>query len=223
MGTFAGPAIVMDGLVVYIDAANIKSYSGSGLTADGLIGGIGGTLVNGVGVTSSNSGSFIFDGSNDFINVPINAGLFNTDATMIIWLKNDEATPASSLNTGFIGFGSGGSNDHYPWVDGTAYISTFRNSRTGSITLSGNVTRTNIHMVSVTSNSSECKLYQNSVLQYTTSSSGSVTMSNTRIGYSIDQNYNYKGKVYCFILYNRALTQREILQNYHSTKRRYGF
>jgi hypothetical protein len=44
MGTFAGPAIVMNGLVVYIDAANIKSYSGSGLTVDGLIGGIGGSF-----------------------------------------------------------------------------------------------------------------------------------------------------------------------------------
>ena len=222
MGTFAGPAIVMDGLVVYIDAANIKSYSGSGLTVDGLIGGIGGTLVNGVGVTSSNSGSFIFDGSNDFINVPINAGLFNTDATMIIWLKNDEATPASSLNTGFIGFGSGGSNDHYPWVDGTAYLSTFRNSRTGSITLSGNVTRTNIHMVSVTSSSSEWKLYQNAALQYKTSSSGSVTIANTRIGYSISQSYNYKGRVYSFMLYNRVLSPSELVHIYQSNRGRYG-
>jgi hypothetical protein len=31
-----------------------------------LIGGLGGTLVNGVGFTSSNSGSFVFDGTNDY-------------------------------------------------------------------------------------------------------------------------------------------------------------
>ena len=59
------PSIVSDGLVFYIDAANSRCYSGSGITVNGLLGGIGGTLVNGVGFTSSNNGSFIFDGTND--------------------------------------------------------------------------------------------------------------------------------------------------------------
>ena len=222
MGTVAGAAIFMNGLVAYIDAANVKSYSGSGVTANSLTSNLLATLTNDVGFGTTNLGFFNFDGTNDFINVPIDAGLFTTEGTMIIWLKNDEATPASTSNTGFMGFSSGGSNDHYPWVDGTAYLSTFRNSRTGSISLSGSVIRTNIHMVCITSNSSEWKLYQNAVLQYTTSSSGSVTMSNTRIGYSIDKNYNYKGKVYCFILHNRTLVQQEILQHYRAFRGRFG-
>ena len=60
------PSIVSDGLVFFLDPANKRSYSGSGLTANGLVGGIGGALVNGVGFTSSNNGSFFFDGSNDY-------------------------------------------------------------------------------------------------------------------------------------------------------------
>ena len=64
------PSIVSDGLVFYIDAASSRCYSGSGNTANGLVGGIGGTLVNGVGFTSSNNGSFVFDGSDDYISVP---------------------------------------------------------------------------------------------------------------------------------------------------------
>jgi hypothetical protein len=225
MGTVAGAAIFMNGLVAYIDAANVKSYSGSGVTANSLTSNLLATLTNDVGFGTTNLGSFNFDGTNDFINVPIDAGLFTTEGTMIIWLKNDEATPASSLNTGFMGFGpigDAGTNDHYPWVDGFAYLGTFRNNRIGPITLSASVIRSNIHMVCITSNSSEWKLYQNAVLQYTTSSSGSVTMNNTRIGYSVSQLYNYKGKVYCFILYNRALVQQEILQHYRAFRGRFG-
>jgi len=67
MGLAHSPSIIADGLVFYLDAANTRSYSGSGLTVNGLVGGIGGSLVNGVGFTSSNNGSFIFDGSDDGI------------------------------------------------------------------------------------------------------------------------------------------------------------
>jgi len=223
MGQYGGPKLPLSSLSFLLDAGNPTSYSGTGLTVFNLVSaGIGATLVNGVGFGTTNLGFFNFDGTNDYINVPISSSLFTTEGTMIVWLKNDEATPASQSNTGFIGFGSGGNEDHYPWTDGTAYLSTFRNARTGSIPLSGSVTRTNIHMVSVTSSSSEWKLYQNAVLQYTTSSSGSVTMSNTRIGYSVSQSYNYKGKVYYFMLYNRALTADEILQAYNAQKSRYG-
>jgi len=69
MGISAGPNSVSNGLVFQLDAANLRSYSGSGNTANGLVSGIGGTLVNGVGFTSSNSGSFIFDGTDDYINI----------------------------------------------------------------------------------------------------------------------------------------------------------
>jgi hypothetical protein len=168
------------------------------------------------------SSYFTLDGTNDFIASTVNSALFSTNATMVIWLRNDEAAPSSSSVTGFMGYGNGDQNDHYPWLDGSAYLSTFRNGRIGPITLSANVTRTNIHMVSVTSNSSEWKLYQNAVLQYKTSSSGSVAMNNTRIGYSINQSFNYKGRVYSFMLYNRVLSPSELVHIYQSNRGRYG-
>ena len=70
MGIDIGPIETTDGLVFQLDAGNTRSYSGSGLTANGLVGGIGGTLVNGVGFTSSNNGLFSFDGSNDYLLIP---------------------------------------------------------------------------------------------------------------------------------------------------------
>jgi len=219
---FSNP-IFTDGLVLYYDASSLVSYQGSGTVVADLSGNKNtGVLTNGPTYTSVGSSSyFTLDGTNDFIASTVDTSLFTTNATMVIWLKNDEATPASTTNTGFIGFGIG-ENDHYPWVDGTAYLTTFRNGRTGSISLSGSVTRTNIHMVSVTSSSSEWKLYQNAVLQYKTASSGSVTLGNTRIGYSGSQSYNYKGRVYSFMLYNRVLSPSELFHIYQSNRGRYG-
>ena len=86
MGISAGPSGVSDGLVFQLDAANLRSYTGTGLTANGLVSGIGGTLVNGVGFTSSNNGSFFFDGTNDYI--PIGSlGTFYNQGTISFWIK----------------------------------------------------------------------------------------------------------------------------------------
>jgi hypothetical protein len=98
MGIAYNTSIVSDGLVFALDAANSRSYSGSGTTANALIGGIGGTLVNGVGFTSTNNGSFVFDGTNDYINVPNGFTLYfkNNDYWSVdLWVK------LSNLNSPF--------------------------------------------------------------------------------------------------------------------------
>ena len=62
------PRTITDGLVLCLDAANSKSYPGSGTTWTDLSGnGNNGTLVNGPTYSSSNGGSLVFDGTNDYI------------------------------------------------------------------------------------------------------------------------------------------------------------
>jgi hypothetical protein len=59
--------IVRDGLVLNLDAGNPASYPGTGTTWTDLSGnGNNGTLVNGVGYSSDNGGSLVFDGVNDY-------------------------------------------------------------------------------------------------------------------------------------------------------------
>jgi hypothetical protein len=66
---FTGPNIVTDGLVLYLDAANQKSYPGTGTTWNDLSGnGNNGTLVNGPTFNSDNNGSIVFDGVDDYVN-----------------------------------------------------------------------------------------------------------------------------------------------------------
>ena len=210
--------IVSDGLVLYLDASNTRSYSGTGVTAYSISGiGSTATLVNGPTYRTVNGGSFVFDGTNDYINAPVDTSLFSTEATMIIWLKNTNAMSG----IGFLGYSEGSSNDHYPWPDGAAYISTFRNNRLGPITLSSTINRALPHMVSITTDSSNWRLYQNDTLQYTTSSTGTVYLSRFTIGSSA-LSYFYGGDVYAFMIYNKALSAAEITQNYNAFKQRYG-
>ena len=68
MAGFTGASpIVTDGLVFAVDAANYKSYQGSGTTWTDLASSNNGTLTNGPTFDSGNGGSIDFDGSNDYI------------------------------------------------------------------------------------------------------------------------------------------------------------
>jgi hypothetical protein len=70
---FTGPHIVTDGLVLSLDAANIKSYaSGSTTWFDKSGFGTNGTLTNGPTFSSANGGIIVFDGVNDSINNTVN-------------------------------------------------------------------------------------------------------------------------------------------------------
>lgn len=75
-------------LKLFIDAGNPLSYSGSGTTVTDLIGTQNGTLVNGVGYSSSNGGYFSLNGTNQYLTFGINTLIQpTTERTMSIWFK----------------------------------------------------------------------------------------------------------------------------------------
>ena len=71
MGINYNPKIVTDGLVLCLDAGNIKSYPGSGTTWTDLtnIGSRNATLINSPTYSTSNLGYFTFNGSNTFASI----------------------------------------------------------------------------------------------------------------------------------------------------------
>jgi hypothetical protein len=89
-GTVA-PNIITDGLVLYLDAANTKSYPGSGTVWTDIVNLANGTLTNGPTFNAANLGSIVFDGVNDycpitgnnFIQIP-NPNLSQQDTTPIL-------------------------------------------------------------------------------------------------------------------------------------------
>jgi hypothetical protein len=91
-----GGNIVVDGLVLYLDAANTKSYLGSGTTWSDLSRSENnGALINGPNFNTSNNGVISFDGTNDSVQIPNSSSLnFGTgDFTIIIWVGGISVYP----------------------------------------------------------------------------------------------------------------------------------
>ena len=83
---YNNPKIVTDGLVLALDAANPKSYPGSGTTWSDLAGNNDATLTNGPTFDSGNSGSFVFDGIDDYADSG-NPSISDGKLTVNAWIK----------------------------------------------------------------------------------------------------------------------------------------
>jgi len=212
------PVVNTNGLIMYIDAANTRSYSGSGLTANGLAGGTGGTLVNGVSFTSSNSGVFVFDGTNDYINFGNSSAVQQSSGTLSAWVK--ASSPGGSFR-GIIAkqyayglFYADSVLVTYDWNTGTT-------RSTGLNIADGNWKNVVLTYQSGVSNGTF--VYLNGVSVLTTT----ITVSNQAGGNLFGgAEANASQFASCtassFNMYNRALTASEVLQNYNTTKKRYG-
>ena len=96
MGLNYNPNLVVDGLQYAFDAANPKSYSGSGNTIYDLTGRIlPGALTNGPAYNSNLGGFLSFDGTNDYLAVP-DSNLLDLGANFTIsaWIKLNDLTTA---------------------------------------------------------------------------------------------------------------------------------
>jgi hypothetical protein len=215
--------------VLAIDAGNAVSYANGSSTTTNLVNGTsGGTLINGTSYSSANSGAWAFDGTNDYINNTF-TGTFTNSATVLIWLQPDHpvqslSTPPLLYYTGLMTFTNSILVSHYPWTDESAYISILRTNRVGPIALSPSVDRAIPHLLVITTDGTNWKMYQNNILINTTAAEPTVGLNHTIIGnggYSNTQ-YWFKGKIFQFNLLNQALTQTQITNYYNLTKGRYG-
>jgi hypothetical protein len=215
MGLKHHPRVVTNGLVYYLDAANSRCYSGSGLTANALIGGIGGTLVNGTGYSSANSGSFFFDGTNDSLEF----SSYTPDAnTVNIWVN------LKSLQNGPIIFVGDDTYNSGLWSWSFFAFSSlfyFRASTTSQYFTEVPQFNTWINYTLIRNDGSNVSIaYKNGVFFGSLPDSTTLNpYSNMRIGRSAGNFANFNlGQVQ---IYNRALTAQEVLQNYNATKKRY--
>jgi hypothetical protein len=224
------PKIVTNGLVLCLDAANTKSYvSGSTIWTDISRGGNNGTLTNGPTFSSANGGSIVFDGTNDYIDCGNSTNLQINQGTISVWVKT--STPGSSFR-GIISkqnnyglFTNNGVLATYDW--GNVLVRT-----TGINIADGtwkNVAMTFTDNTGTPSNNAIIYLNGTAVLtttikilnnlievQLASGGTSDATPSGTR---GIQQ---LNGSIAQSLIYNRALSSTEILQNYNATKGRYG-
>lgn len=235
--TEGGGDIVRDGLVLYLDAANPKSYlSGSTTWVDLSRGGNNGSLINGPTFNLANGGSIVFDGTNQ--NITTNPIVYpnKTNFTLnSVWKFS--TSKANAL------FSSGGpgtsSNDvlfaYDPGLLGVGgLIFQVNNGSDGSAyTTRPYVSNTWINTCVVfdgtqTGNQNRLKVYLNGVLEnltysYTVPSSTSSSNWPSYFGRYISfPGWDLLGNIAFVQIYNRSLNENEILQNFNLTKSRFG-
>ena len=216
MGAKAGPRIVGDGLILDVDAAVSRSYAGSGLTANGLIGGIGGTLVNGVGFGTTNNGYFIFDGTNDHINFGNSSTLQQSSGTLSAWTK------ASSPGAGYRGIIAKQGSYGLFYTDSVlvAYDWAADAARSTGINIADNTWK-NVVLTYQSGVSNGTRIYINGVLVLTATITVLNQINNLFGGAEANASQFASCQISSFNMYNRALSATEVLQNYNTTKGRY--
>ena len=82
------PSIVTNGLIVYLDAANPKSYPGTGTLWTDLSGqGNHGILINNPTYNSANNGNFVFNGNNNYAQIPTPINFTYNTFSVSCWVK----------------------------------------------------------------------------------------------------------------------------------------
>ena len=219
-----GPRIIKGGLVFYVDAANPKSYVSGDTTTNDLISNITGTLENGVGYSIDNNGSWSFDGSDDNISCePINEINNVTSLTFSFWGKKNGSGEVLGFNT--IQDVTTDKVVLYWWSNGIVYFACRNGASNVSPSISLSYDTNWHHFVGVYVGGGNLKLYVDGELSDTESGAPASLSSdigdNLTIGYVNNSNYS-KGNISNVKIYNRALSQTEITQNYNALKVRFG-
>ena len=222
-----GENIVRDGLVLYLDAK--YSYPGaSGTNPDvytwyDMSGNENhGELKNGVGYSPVGGGSLVFDGIDDYVNLPYTLLSGADNFSVSIWLQSSSSNNGGTL---FGNYPAGnlqlfyGTNYIGMWLDNS---STYLGTSPWSTTLP-EFTTNFTQIVALRKNTRDTEFYINGVLVKTGISLSSIgSVNNFRIGTNTDGNERYIGKIAQVSMYKRALSAQEVLQNYNATKSRYG-
>jgi len=232
MGLTHSPHIVTDGLVLCLDAANARSYPGTGTTWSDLAGSNNGTLTNGPTFTTANRGGITLDGTDDKISIS-NTDIFslvaNQGFSICIIAKDIHAFIGGPLFSIMSVSGDRMQFNYreFFWATGDragSYAEAEYNTTFQSIFSAG----TWYHIVCTRDTSGNPRVYINGVFKGTTNPNNDNNI-NSSIDFSSASEFQlgYSTGFYTsatfshFSYYNRELTAKEIRQNYLATKGRY--
>jgi len=211
--------IVTDGLVLALDAANPKSYPGSGTTWFDLSGnGNNGTLVNGVGYNSGNLGSLVFDGVNDYAPIGTSGFPFGSSAaTLSGWAKTN--TISGSWRW-IVSYGTGNtSQSRFLGINASTY---YFGGYSNDITASGVPLNTWFNMVGVYDETNASMYINGALVSGPTAKTWNTIANNAQVGRQTNGSEYWNGNIAQVSIYNRAITAAEIQQNFNALRGRYG-
>jgi hypothetical protein len=227
MGLGHSPSIVTSGLVLALDAGNTKSYPGSGATWTDLSGNNNtGTLTNGPTYSTSNGGTLVFDGTNDYVSVA-DSTTTNTLSAITIEIVVKYTSTANQILAQKWNYG----------INAGYGIEIFNSTLYGYCIASGSSYTTvsissypanGIYYFTLTMSGGSQKLYANGVQVGSTAGGGVPSFGSYELrlgGRSNGSGGNdskLTGNIYLLKLYNTALTAAEVLQNFNALRGRFG-
>ena len=235
MPNYYGPKVATDGVLFCLDAGNGKSYPGTGTTCQDLTYSNGtGSLINGPTFNTANGGGIVLDGTNDYIelaNFADNLPIMTVSAWVnlqqwpgslyyaIVQKNNDIFSGAGWVmfnSNGYFGFmyqGPDGLYFNQPYTVDTFAINKWWNVVARVPSYNGNI--------DIFVNGSK------QALNYGLRATGITTISNNLkvdIGKADNSGSTIYGKftIGNVMIYNRFLSNDEIVQNYNASKTRFG-
>jgi hypothetical protein len=222
------PRIVTDGLVLCLDAANPKSYPGSGTNwSDLSVAKNNGILLNGVEYSSNNGGNLVFDGVNDTVDCGTapQIGSSLTGLTVSVWINTSSASTRCILENGT----SYTTNTFYLFQENSQYFTFEVYGEAYDVVYANYVYQTGVwyNLVGVWNSGFPVSIYTNGILTNGTRGGSTRTTlinGNTHlfIGTRAGTSYPFSGNIGYVQIYNKALTDQEIQQNFNATRGRYG-
>lgn len=230
MGFYRGPDIIKDGLVLNLDAGSSRSYPGSGSTWYDLSPNKK-HFTFGTGISWNSNGYFTNDGTGLFTGPASNTFGFNSTNENYVEVY---AQILSATNNVFFDFqattSTGGDNraifSHFYYGNGNTYYdiggccgSTQRISYANDSDLLNGIrhfswrTRTN-----TTPNR---EMFKN-LIQQVSSGSETTSTSTWNLNTTAKIASNWNGRLYVFRMYNRPLSNEEMLRNFNATKKRFN-
>jgi len=228
MGAYGGPDIITDGLVLALDAASERSYPGTGaswydLTKESN----NGSLINGPLFSNDNYGVIDFDGVNDWsLIVSSPAFTVDTRTVEIIFRMNGSYSNYSPLAV----YANGSSTSNRIWLGVQA--NKFQMHGWGTVdpicTTTIDSDEWYVCTFSYNKPTQAMKVYTNGVLESSvTNTQGGVSASSSNNWYLASIPGGWQGVTYSdtsiasFKIYDRILSDDEVLQNYNSLKNRF--
>jgi hypothetical protein len=225
------PKTITDGLVLCLDAANTRSYPGSGtIWSDLSRGGNNGTLTNGPTFNGANGGSIVFDGTNDYVDLGDPSTLSIPDSLSVnVWFnigvlggwRGIVAKRLGGSTTNYaINFNSDSNLFQWYYNNGSGF-------RIVSVPFSTNFTSNvwyNICGTFIKNGANTTGvLYRNGISISSNTLSGNIVTVTTpvTVGSTSSSSEFFLGSIPLVQIYNRALSATEILQNYNATKTRF--
>ena len=214
MATNYNPAIVTDGLVMCCDAANSKSYPGSGTTFIDVSGnGNHGTLNNSPTHDTEGGGCFEFDANTERIVIPID--LQNNQFTVFGFARYTTSSGngrviSSHQNNWLMGWYANNTSYYFA---GNAWILTGNG---------GNTTDWICFAATGDTTADNWKFYRNGIKIADNSNGGNGPNGITLGGWGNGTAEASNCKVAYVNAYRRVLTDAEIRQNYNALKGRFG-